>query len=79
MHDRYSNDRARAYIDNYADLGENLARRVYTSHWIGADPQLVLQGPGNISLTSQTTDILGTRPKCSVSRVVGDVAGALPR
>lgn len=52
----YSDDDAAAYVARFADDGEELALRCYTSHLVGANASLVLHGGGNTSvkMTKQT-------------------------
>jgi rhamnose utilization protein RhaD (predicted bifunctional aldolase and dehydrogenase)/NAD(P)-dependent dehydrogenase (short-subunit alcohol dehydrogenase family) len=60
MDSRWSDRDARSYLERYGpDWGEALALRVYTSHLIGGDPDLVLHGGGNTSLKGEVTTLLG--------------------
>ena len=60
MESRWSDRDAQRYREQYAPRwGEDLALRVYTSHLIGADPELVLHGGGNTSLKGTSTTLLG--------------------
>lgn len=65
MKSRWSDREARQFIERFgaeysdAQLGEDLALRVYTSQLVGSDPELVLHGGGNTSVKSTFTDILG--------------------
>jgi rhamnulose-1-phosphate aldolase/alcohol dehydrogenase len=59
MESRWSDDEARAYRERYAEVGEDLALRVYTSHLIGSDSELVLRGGGNTSVKSRSRDLFG--------------------
>jgi rhamnose utilization protein RhaD (predicted bifunctional aldolase and dehydrogenase) len=56
---RWADREADEYRRRYAEHGETLALRVYTSRLIGADPDLVLHGGGNTSVKSTATDLLG--------------------
>lgn len=59
MESRWSDVEAAAQIERYADWGEDLALRVYTSHLIGAEESLVLHGGGNTSVKSIHTNLFG--------------------
>src|ERR687887_53344 len=62
MESRWSDRDARRYVERYGPRwGEALALRVYSSHLIGADPDLVLHGGGNTSLKGELTTLLGDR------------------
>ena len=50
---------AEAAVARYADLGRDLALRVYTTRLLGRDPRLVLHGGGNTSVKTQATDLNG--------------------
>jgi len=55
----YKERDARRYIEKYRNVPEDLALRVYTSHLIGADAELVLHGGGNTSVKVLVKNILG--------------------
>ncbi len=57
MESRWSDAEAREYCERFADAGEALALRVYTSRLIGAEPDLVLHGGGNTSVKSTARDL----------------------
>jgi len=59
MQNRWNDADAAAAIERYADEGEDLALRTYTSRIIGADPALVLHGGGNTSVKTTRTNVLG--------------------
>jgi rhamnose utilization protein RhaD (predicted bifunctional aldolase and dehydrogenase)/NAD(P)-dependent dehydrogenase (short-subunit alcohol dehydrogenase family) len=50
---------AEAAVARYADLGRDLALRVYTTRLLGQDPRLVLHGGGNTSVKTQLSDLNG--------------------
>ena len=53
MESRWSDREAAEYVERFAPRwGEALALRVYTSRLIGRDPDLVMHGGGNTSLTA---------------------------
>lgn len=54
MENKWNDSEARATIEKYKDVSEDVALRVYTSRLIGADPSLVLHGGGNTSVKSCT-------------------------
>jgi rhamnulose-1-phosphate aldolase/alcohol dehydrogenase len=59
MQSRWEDSEAREFVRRHADVGEDLALRVYTSQLIGADPDLVLHGGGNTSVKSRARDLYG--------------------
>ena len=60
----------RNYIKStYKTLDSDLASRIYTSHLIGKDKNLVMHGGGNISVKLLEEDILGNQ--VDVLRVKG--------
>lgn len=61
MQSRWSDVEAQEYRDRYADWGEPLALRVYTSRLIGQDPDLVMHGGGNTSVKVVKEDVLGEK------------------
>ena len=54
MENKWNDADAKAAIEKYSDVAEDIALRVYTSRLIGADPSLVLHGGGNTSVKSRT-------------------------
>jgi rhamnose utilization protein RhaD (predicted bifunctional aldolase and dehydrogenase)/NAD(P)-dependent dehydrogenase (short-subunit alcohol dehydrogenase family) len=50
---------AEAAIVRYANLGRDLALRVYTTRLLGQDPRLVLHGGGNTSVKTRLADLNG--------------------
>ena len=54
MENKWKDSSARAAIEKYSDVHEDIALRIYTSRLIGADPALVLHGGGNTSVKSRT-------------------------
>ena len=50
---------ADAAIARYADLGRDVALRVYTTRLLGLDPRLVLHGGGNTSVKTRLADLNG--------------------
>ena len=54
MENKWKDSAAKAAIEQYNDVHEDIALRVYTSRLIGADPSLVLHGGGNTSVKSRT-------------------------
>src|SRR5918911_2142984 len=70
MESRWSDADAAQYVERYGERwGEAMALRVYTSHLIGAVPDLVLHGGGNTSLKGSITTLLGD--SCDVLWVKG--------
>ncbi|MBL8729718.1 MAG: bifunctional aldolase/short-chain dehydrogenase [Planctomycetes bacterium] len=69
MPSRWNDDTARDYCRRFADHGESLALRLYTSHLLGQDPTLVLHGGGNTSVKTTQRDLLGR--EVAVLRVKG--------
>ena len=59
MQSLWSDAEAQEYRDRYAQWGEELALRVYTSRLIGRDPDLVMHGGGNTSVKIRKADLLG--------------------
>ena len=59
MQNQWNEHKAKATIEQYAGVSEDIALRVYTSRLIGADPSLVLHGGGNTSVKSVTTNTIG--------------------
>jgi len=57
---RWSDKNAQRFLDTYAGrVGEDLARRIYTSRLLGQEPALVLHGGGNTSVKGTVTNALG--------------------
>ena len=54
MENKWNDSSAQAAIEQYSDVHEDIALRVYTSRLIGADSALVLHGGGNTSVKSRT-------------------------
>ena len=54
MENKWNDSSAKAAIEKYNDVNEDIALRVYTSRLIGADSALVLHGGGNTSVKSRT-------------------------
>ena len=50
---------ADAAMARYANLGRDVALRVYTTRLLGQDPRLVLHGGGNTSVKTQLADLNG--------------------
>ena len=71
MKSAWSDQDANEMVDHYTEAGvpEDLALRVYTSHLLGRDPQLVIHGGGNTSVKTEMTDFLGE--SCEVLCVKG--------
>src|SRR5256886_16860818 len=60
MESRWFDREAAEYVERFAPRwGEDLALRVYTSRLIGRDPDLVMHGGGNTSLTGTVTTLVG--------------------
>jgi rhamnulose-1-phosphate aldolase/alcohol dehydrogenase len=59
MKSRWSDAEAQEYTRRYADAGEDVALRVYTSRLIGEESDLVLHGGGNTSVKSRGHDLFG--------------------
>ena len=59
MQNRWNESQAKATIEQYKDVLEDVALRVYTSRLIGADPRLVLHGGGNTSVKSVAKNAVG--------------------
>ena len=59
MKNRWNDQEAQKFIEQYREAGEDLALRVYTSRLIGSDPALVLHGGGNTSVKSRVRNLLG--------------------
>jgi rhamnose utilization protein RhaD (predicted bifunctional aldolase and dehydrogenase)/NAD(P)-dependent dehydrogenase (short-subunit alcohol dehydrogenase family) len=59
MESRWSDTEAKELVARYADVGEDLALRTYTTRLLGQDPKLVLHGGGNTSVKTKMRDLLG--------------------
>ena len=59
MRNQWDEHQAKATVEQYKEVSEDIALRVYTSRLIGADPSLVLHGGGNTSVKSVTTNTIG--------------------
>ena len=59
MPSHYDPAEASSFVDRYAEHGEAVALRVYTSRLLGRDPTLVLHGGGNTSVKATVRDLLG--------------------
>jgi rhamnose utilization protein RhaD (predicted bifunctional aldolase and dehydrogenase)/NAD(P)-dependent dehydrogenase (short-subunit alcohol dehydrogenase family) len=59
MQNLWNDSDAKAAIEQYNDVSEDIALRVYTSRLIGADLSLVLHGGGNTSVKSVAKNALG--------------------
>src|SRR4051812_2197914 len=59
MRSAWSDRDAEHAIARYADLGRDLALRVYTTRLLGQDPRLVLHGGGNTSVKTRLADLNG--------------------
>lgn len=59
MKSLWSDAEAQEYRDRYAEWGEEIALRVYTSRLIGREADLVMHGGGNTSVKIRKADLLG--------------------
>lgn len=59
MNSRWSDADARAAIERWGAAGQDLALRCYTARLIGAAPDLVLHGGGNVSVKGTVRNVLG--------------------
>ena len=61
MKNLWSDADAKALVKRYAKegVGEDLARRVYSSRLLGGEPRLVLHGGGNVSVKTGMADLTG--------------------
>lgn len=60
MHSRWSEDGARQAVARWGqEHGEDFALRLYSARLLGADPDLVLHGGGNVSLKAARRTLLG--------------------
>ena len=59
MQSLYRDEEANAFVDRFAQAGEDVALRVYTSQLIGRDVSLVMHGGGNTSVKGTWRNILG--------------------
>jgi rhamnose utilization protein RhaD (predicted bifunctional aldolase and dehydrogenase)/NAD(P)-dependent dehydrogenase (short-subunit alcohol dehydrogenase family) len=68
---------ADAAVARYADLGRDLALRVYTTRLLGKDPRLVLHGGGNTSVKTEIADLNGDAVKVLCVKGSGWDMGAI--
>ncbi|MEO2166660.1 MAG: bifunctional aldolase/short-chain dehydrogenase [bacterium] len=61
MKSLWSDQEAQEYRERYAEWGDDIALRVYTSRLIGRDPELVMHGGGNTSVKTTRDDVLGRK------------------
>src|SRR5437879_10280614 len=59
MQSAWTDRDADAAVTRYADLGRDVALRVYTTRLLGQDPRLVLHGGGNTSVKTSIVDLNG--------------------
>src|ERR1700750_966773 len=59
MESAWNDSDADAALAAYANLGRDLALRVYTTRLLGKDPRLVLHGGGNTSVKTRVADLNG--------------------
>ncbi|MFQ5698129.1 MAG: bifunctional aldolase/short-chain dehydrogenase [Myxococcota bacterium] len=59
MQSEWSDAEAQHFVERCADVGREVALRVYTSRLIGREPDLVLHGGGNTSLKGRGRDACG--------------------
>jgi rhamnose utilization protein RhaD (predicted bifunctional aldolase and dehydrogenase)/NAD(P)-dependent dehydrogenase (short-subunit alcohol dehydrogenase family) len=59
MQSAWTDRGADAAVTRYADLGRDVALRVYTTRLLGQDPRLVLHGGGNTSVKTSIVDLNG--------------------
>jgi rhamnose utilization protein RhaD (predicted bifunctional aldolase and dehydrogenase)/NAD(P)-dependent dehydrogenase (short-subunit alcohol dehydrogenase family) len=59
MQSAWTDRDADAAVARYANLGRDLALRVYTTRLLGKDPRLVLHGGGNTSVKTEIADLNG--------------------
>ncbi len=59
MKNIYHQGQAQEYLKKYSSFSQELALRIYTSHLIGQNSDLVLHGGGNTSVKGRITNILG--------------------
>src|ERR1700750_1442959 len=59
MESAWNDSDADAALAAYANLGRDLALRVYTTRLLGQDPRLVLHGGGNTSVKTRIADLNG--------------------
>ena len=59
MRSKWVDADAQAAIDRYAQVGRDLALRIYTTRLLGREPELVLHGGGNTSVKTVMPDLLG--------------------
>ncbi len=59
MQSRWVDAEARKLVEEFTEIGEDFALRLYTSRLIGAESALVLHGGGNTSFKSSAVDAFG--------------------
>ena len=60
MNSRWTNKDARQAVEQWAEAAsEAFALRLYTARLLGADPDLVLHGGGNVSIKGSERTLLG--------------------
>jgi rhamnulose-1-phosphate aldolase/alcohol dehydrogenase len=59
MQSGWNDEDAKSCCEQFADCGEELALRIYTSRLLGREPSLVLHGGGNTSLKTRRPDVFG--------------------
>src|SRR5436853_5672046 len=70
---------AEAAVARYANLGRDLALRVYTTRLLGRDPKLVLHGGGNTSVKTVLLDLMGEEAEVlCIKGSGGDMAAIEP-
>src|ERR1700712_246070 len=63
MQSAWTDRESDAALARYANLGRDVALRVYTTRLLGQDPRLVLHGGGNTSVKTQLADLNGDAVK----------------
>jgi len=66
---RWNNSELKKYYKNFKGLEKNFIERIYSSHLIGSDKNLVMHGGGNISFKTTEKDIFNN--SIDVLRVKG--------
>ena len=63
MKNKWKNDEASKYINYYKknNISKELALRIYTTHLLGREKELVLHGGGNTSLKSSISNIFNQK------------------
>ncbi len=78
MQSRWSDADAARAVAHWADRGEDLALRTYTSQLLGGDPSLVLHGGGNTSVKRTVTDRFGDNVEVIAVKASGYDLGSVP-